>query len=988
MPRDHAPVMFADRRAVGLPRRPEAPAAVGDTRKGRLAFITLGCAACHFLPDADRAGQPDFGRTAFAGLADRFALAELAAFLQNPAARYPDGRMPTLPMTEPQARDMAAFLLAWSRPSPPEDPVPAIPLQRSLRCAACHAGVEPAGVDEVPIRDVTAGCMGGRTLPRFTLDEPTRRALAAYLAVAPLERHASPFFARRRLLERLGCVRCHARDDDAPAPLEQVGATLGGAFLQRLPYQRAPRLTDAHTKYKPEFLVESIRTGARGARTPEYTYRMPAYGDRAQEIVRALAEGEGAVDVPEPAAPDPTLAGVGRTLAGFGGYSCVSCHVWAGRELTEVAPGSEGPDLNGAGRRVRRAWFDRWVEDPVRLHPGTPMPSIFRRGAPAPIASILDGDAGRQRDALFAYLSLGKDAPPPTPYPPTPVPPRDGLRVAQIPVRIGGDPIEAIVLQTRTNDLIVYDLAARAPRAAFAGAHLKRTVSGRVRGYRIDAAPLPDLPTDARRSGDFLGYDRLEDGVRLRWSDGDETLRLVGRDLVREPGATFRLPPPTDPPVLEPALLVEAAATEGSLERPGYRAVELSKGLMPSAVAADPKSGRVFVASMKRGDLFVVEGDTVREYVDGLFEEAYSMTHDGKDLYVLHRRNLTRIREGGSFDRVAALPHSVAEAYDYGYGLVREPNGSFVMSFAPYAKRGLPGSGGAVRWLAAGGFEEIAYGMRNPLGWCAGPDGGIYYTDNQGEWVAANKLCHVVPGRYYGFPNPEQKQHVGKPRGRTAVWVPYGWARSINGVTYDDTGGKFGPFAGQFFLAELMYGGAIIRASVETVNGEVQGACFPFWGPGFVGPLVLDFDPAGRLFVGGITEPGWMSQPDRGALFRIERVGPEPFEIRTIRARPGGFHLSFTLMADEASLDDPASYRVEHYRYETTGAYGSPELDRTRVTVRRVKGSPDRMGVELTLDPLVADRVYRISAPGVRAARGGALVHPEGAYTLNEIPVR
>ena len=104
-------------------------------------------------------------------------------------------------------------------------------------------------------------------------------------------------------------------------------------------------------------------------------------------------------------------------------------------------------------------------------------------------------------------------------------------------------------------------------------------------------------------------------------------------------------------------------------------------------------------------------------------------------------------------------------------------------------------------------LDEIAFGFRNPLGWCNGPNGDIFFTDNQGEWVATNKLCHLVEGRYYGFPNPSQRQHAKKPAGKTAIWVPYGWAKSINSVAYDNTGGKFGPFAGQFFLAELMFGG-------------------------------------------------------------------------------------------------------------------------------------------------------------------------------------
>jgi hypothetical protein len=406
----------------------------------------------------------------------------------------------------------------------------------------------------------------------------------------------------------------------------------------------------------------------------------------------------------------------------------------------------------------------------------------------------------------------------------------------------------------------------------------------------------------------------------------------------------------------------------------------------------------VFVASMKTGELFVLRDpdDPKRarfeNYAHGLFQDCLALRAEPDALYVLHRRNLTRVRESrhdgraDRFDRVAALAHGTADTYDYAYGLARDGRDGFLLSFAPYANRELPGSGSAVRLRPGREPEAVAFGFRNPLGWCNGPHGEVFFTDNQGEWVATNKLCHLVPGRFYGFPNPAQKQAAALPVARPAVWIPYGWARSVNGVAYDDTGGKFGPFAGQFFLAELMYGGALLRADVEEVNGQYQGCCFPFWGKGLLGPLALAFDPRGRLYVGGITEAGWMAQPDRGGLFRVEFTGRTPFEMRSIRVQPRGFRVEFTAPVRPETAADPASYRVEHYRYEYTGAYGSPELDRTRVPVERVTVAADGRSAVLDTAALVRDRVYIISAPGVRSEQGERLVEPTGAYTLNEIP--
>src|SRR5262249_3698572 len=120
---------------------------------------------------------------------------------------------------------------------------------------------------------------------------------------------------------------------------------------------------------------------------------------------------------------------------------------------------------------------------------------------------------------------------------------------------------------------------------------------------------------------------------------------------------------------------------------------------------------------------------------------------------------------------------------------------------------------------------------------------------------------------------------------------------------------------------------------------------------------------------------------------RIDFAGPTPFEMQSIHALPRGFRIAFTTPADPRTAGDPASYRLERYRYEYTGAYGSPELDRAPVSVEPAVPAAAGLGVDWTTAPLVKDRVYLLAAPGVRSPRGEALVHSVGAYTLNEVPV-
>ena len=56
------------------------------------------------------------------------------------------------------------------------------------------------------------------------------------------------------------------------------------------------------------------------------------------------------------------------------------------------------------------------------------------------------------------------------------------------------------------------------------------------------------------------------------------------------------------------------------------------------------------------------------------------------------------------------------------------------------------------------------------------------------------------------------------------------------------------------------------------------------------------------------------------------------------------------------------------------------------MSVERATVAADGLSADLTLPPLVKDRVYMITGRGLKSAKGDALVHPTGAYTLNEIP--
>ena len=101
---------------VGPPdTNPNLPSA--DPQYGRALVVAKGCAACHAFPDV-RWPRGDLGPP-LAGFADQGLIAGrlpnqpgyLIRFIRDAPAFVPEGAMPAMPMSDKEARDVAAYLL-------------------------------------------------------------------------------------------------------------------------------------------------------------------------------------------------------------------------------------------------------------------------------------------------------------------------------------------------------------------------------------------------------------------------------------------------------------------------------------------------------------------------------------------------------------------------------------------------------------------------------------------------------------------------------------------------------------------------------------------------------------------------------------------------------------------------------------------------------------------------------------------------------------
>ena len=306
-------------------------------------------------------------------------------------------------------------------------------------------------------------------------------------------------------------------------------------------------------------------------------------------------------------------------------------------------------------------------------------------------------------------------------------------------------------------------------------------------------------------------------------------------------------------------------------------------------------------------------------------------------------------------------------------------------------------------------MKPMCAGMRSPSGLGANATGDMFYTDQQGNWVATNSLHHLREGAFYhhpeslasmnqegstirdvqavpdGIPFPDALKQFPQ-MVPPAVWLPYKKAgQSATDIMLDQSGGKFGPFSGQLFIGEFTLAG-INRVFLEKIDGQYQGACFPFR-RGFASAVLrLAQGTDGSVFV-GLTNRGWSSLgPASYGLQRLVWTGKTPFEILEMRAQPTGFELVFTQPVDQISAANVSAYAINSHTYLYQAAYGSDEILKRNLRVQSATVSADRLRVSLRVDGLRELFVHELLALGVRSANGQTLLHPNAYYTLNKIP--
>lgn len=383
-------------------------------QRGGVLFHSVGCVACHAPRDTSANEQPQVGSIPLGDLTNKYSLAGLGEFLENPHAVRPSGRMPNMRLTHFEAQDLASYLLQVSEPPSAHWEFDASLAQlgkvmfKQLKCVACHTDLDVSksqdnGPALAQLR-IDQGCLsdGVGDWPKFHLDAEQKSAIRATLSNFPEELSAD-----QRIdvaLQSFRCFACHDRNGlggvtDLTNPHFQTG-NMNLGDQGRIP----PTLTGAGAKLKSKWMREVLVNG-RSIR-PYMNTRMPQYGE---ENVGYLIDLFQQADELPSASPVPfndqkEMRTAGLEMAGNKGLNCVACHTYQ-YKLSDTMP---AVDLTEMTDRLKKDWFHQYMLAPQKFSPNTVMPSFWPGGVA--IRKDIAGAPEYQVEALWQYLIDGRQA--------------------------------------------------------------------------------------------------------------------------------------------------------------------------------------------------------------------------------------------------------------------------------------------------------------------------------------------------------------------------------------------------------------------------------------------------------------------------------------------------------------------------------------------------------------------------------------------------
>ena len=430
--------------------------------------------------------------------------------------------------------------------------------------------------------------------------------------------------------------------------------------------------------------------------------------------------------------------------------------------------------------------------------------------------------------------------------------------------------------------------------------------------------------------------------------------------------------------------------------------IELPQGLRASQIAAphDPhgreqlfeplgivqsRKGGLIVATRTAG-VWTLKDQQWTLVAEGLQDCLGIIEEEDGSLIVGQKPELTRLTDtdgDGIFDHYQTLSEAFLSStnyHEYLHGPAKGSDGNYyiALNLTHHHKKpesihkaggkymGTQGGyrGWALQITPDGVTTPFANGLRSPAGLSTGPDGQVYYTENQGEFVGTSKLFHLQKDKFYGHPSGLVDLPNMKPESKEIQWEQMQNSKEKALALFPHSRLANAPgspaWAPQADTNHLFVGDQTLSTLFEVrLHPNNEAALIPYAKNFPSGLMRLVFDQNDDLYIGQ-TGRGWRAQGgSQHALTRIERTKTEPANrLETIVRNDKTFTLTF-----KQSLTSTPSVNkitVESWTYLDAPNYGSPENDKTTHPIENLTLSSDHRSVVLQLKSIPSDDKNRV----------------------------
>jgi len=434
-----------------------------DSAAGKKLVETLGCKGCHGFAEGEFSTPLGKEKDLVPNLKDVAAKVGpqwAYHWIKNPRGYSPDTRMPSLRLSDDEARAITTYLMTLgAKPEPmagieekfadPKNIKRGEALVRRWGCFGCHdiKGMEKesrigAELTTFGSKTVEELFFGNRTdvkftwddwtynklktprgyaterieqlMPQFNLADEDIKALRALLG-GFRERKVGQRYQGdqglriqqvvegRRLMQQYNCVGCHE--------IEKRGGFIRKYYQENVTLA-PPVLNGEGDKVQSNWLFGFLKAPV--PIRPWLEVRMPTFGfsdDHANQLINFF-NGLSLVDVPYAYIDEKKIPAeyieAAKILTSKDYFNCFSCHM-QGAKTPEGPKEGWAPDLTLARQRLNPNWILKWLKDPQKVQPGTKMPSFYPGGPD----NVLGGKEDLQIEALRDYLmSIGRGAAP------------------------------------------------------------------------------------------------------------------------------------------------------------------------------------------------------------------------------------------------------------------------------------------------------------------------------------------------------------------------------------------------------------------------------------------------------------------------------------------------------------------------------------------------------------------------------------------------